>query len=153
MNDNLRELFYTGNRYAKYYKIIYKNYNYVRNDVLFLASHRLSCNISRVYKRQYAGDHFERVTIKFRNGMTLEFCSMNFARKRIDRGRRYDCVLLTEDISAEEYALLEQVHFDYRPIPRSKDKPRPYAYRGLDELTSRSYIPAFGAVVNISNLI
>lgn len=153
MNDNLRELFYTGNRYAKYYKIIYKNYNYVRNDVLFLTSHKISCNIWRVYNRQYVGDHFEKVTIKFRNGMTLEFCSVDFARKRADRGRRYDCVLLTEDISAEEYALLEQVQFNYRPMPGSKYEPRPYAYRGLDELTSRSYIPAFGAVVNISNLI
>jgi hypothetical protein len=153
MNDNLRELFYTGNRYARYYKIIYKNYNYVKGDLLSLLSKVYSYNISRVYKRQYKGDHYERIMIKFRNGMTLEFCSMNFARKRIDRGRRYDCVLLTEDISAEEYALLEQVHFDYRPIPRSKDKPCPYAYRGLDELTSRSYIPAFSAVVNISNLI
>ena len=153
MNDNLRELFYARKRYASYYKIIYKDYNYVKDDLLVLLSNMYSYNISRVYKRQYKGGHYERVMIKFRNGMTLEFCSMNFARKRIDRGRRYDCVLLTEDISAEEYALLEQVHFDYRPMPRSKYEPRPYAYKGLDELTSRSYIPAFGTVVNISNLI
>lgn len=153
MNDNLRELFYARKRYASYYKIIYKNYNRIEDDLVFLLSRRCSCNISRVYRRGYVGDHYERVMIKFRNGMTLEFCSMNFARKRIDRGRKYDCVLLTEDISAEEYALLEQVHFDYRPIPGSKYEPRPYAYKGLDELTSRSYIPAFGTVVNISNLI
>lgn len=153
MNDNLRELFYARNRYASYYKIIYKDYNYVKDDLLVLLCKMYAYNISRVYKRQYKGDHYERVMIKFRNGMTLEFCSMNFARKRIDRGRRYDCVLLTEDISAEEYALLEQVHFDYRPIPRSKYEPRPYAYKGLDGLTSRSYTPAFGTVVNISNLI
>lgn len=153
MNDNLRELFYARKRYARYYKIIYKNYNRIEDDLMFLLSRGSSCNISRVYKREYVGDHYERVMIKFGNGMTLEFCSMNFARKRIDRGRRYDCVLLTEDISAEEYALLEQVHFDYRPIPRSKYEPRPYTYKGLDGLTSRSYTPAFGTVVNISNLI
>ena len=153
MNDNLRELFYARKRYASYYKIIYKDYNYVKDDLLVLLNKMYSYNISRVYKRQYKGGHYERVMIKFGNGMTLEFCSMNFARKRIDRGRRYDCVLLTEDISAEEYALLEQVHFDYRPIPRSKYEPRPYAYKGLDGLTSRSYTPAFGTIVNISNLI
>lgn len=153
MNDNLRELFYVRHRCAIYYKIIYKDYNYVKDDLLVLLSNIYSYNIRRVYKRQYEGDHYERVMIKFRNGTTLEFCSMNFARKRIDRGRRYDCVLLTEDISAEEYALLEQVHFDYRPIPRSKYEPRPYAYKGLDGLASRSYTPAFGTVVNISNLI
>ena len=53
MNDNLRELFNARKRYASYYKIIYKDYNYVKDDLLGLLNKMHSYNISRVYKREF----------------------------------------------------------------------------------------------------